>query len=314
MKEPSPSRCLSWRAADLATHDRWIFHADQRLLAASEQTLQDWMGPVLGELRHGWGVALIRGLGGVPEETLRRLFLAIGRCIGQPDATYGELYDVTDTGQSHVERPIPVSQTRAATTMHTDSSQRTTHPRWVGLACIRQAPVGGGSRLASAVAVHDHLAAHAPEVLRRLHRSYHRDLVTPGSSRERQQRLANCFPIFRQAVDGPTLRYMRHWIETGHARLGKPLAEEDLQAFDTLDAALNDARFRHDFRLAPGDLLFCDNHKIAHDREEFHDDPNAPRLMVRLWLNRKVSSLSPTPAAGAPGAWPPHSASAGRPD
>ena len=36
-----------------------------------------------------------------------------------------------------------------------------THPHWVGLACIRQAPVGGGSRLASAVAVDDHLAMHA---------------------------------------------------------------------------------------------------------------------------------------------------------
>jgi hypothetical protein len=31
--------------------------------------------------------------------------------------------------------------------------------------------------------------------------------------------------------------------------------------------------------------LFCDNHKTAHDREAYRDDPAAPRLMVRLWLN-----------------------------
>lgn len=279
-------RFLGWQAADLAADPRWIFTADPSLVQASPQELEAWLAPVLAELCGGWGVAWIRGLGGLTEAELRRLYLAIGRAIGQPDTTYGELYDVTDTGASHLESAIPVSQTRAATTMHTDSSQRQTHPRWVALACVRQAPFGGGSRLASAVAVHDHLAAHEPEVLRRLHRSFHRDLVTPGGGRERPQRLANRFPIYQQASDGPTLRYMRHWIETGHARLNKPLALEDLQAFDRLDATLNDPCFRHDLRLEPGDLLFCDNHKVAHDREAYQDDPGAPRLMVRLWLNR----------------------------
>ena len=47
-------------------------------------------------------------------------------------------------------------------------------PRWVGLACVSQAPEGGGSGLASAVAVHDHLARHQPQALRRLHRCFHR--------------------------------------------------------------------------------------------------------------------------------------------
>lgn len=288
----APSRFLGWRAEELAAHDRWIFHADPRLAEASEQELQAWMVPVLRELHQGWGVAWVRGLEALPETELRHLFLAMGRCIGQTETTYGELYDVTDTGLSHLERAIPVSQTRAATSMHTDSSQLAIHPRWVGLACVRQAPEGGGSRLASAVAVHDHLATKAPEALRRLHRSFYRDLVTPGSSREWQQRLANRFPVIHQAADGPTLRYMRHWIETGHARLGQPLAEGDLWAFDTLDGALNDPCFRHDFRLAPGDLLFCDNHKIAHDREGYRDDPNAPRLMVRLWLLPKCNTFS----------------------
>jgi alpha-ketoglutarate-dependent taurine dioxygenase len=281
----TPTRFRGWQAADLAVDGRWIVRADPRLAEAGEMELQEWLTPVRRELERGWGVAWIRGLGELPEERLRRLYLAIGRAIGEPDTTYGELYDVRDTGASHLERAIPVSQTRAATTMHTDSSQRATHPRWVGLACVRQAPEGGGSRLASAVAVHDHLALQQPEVLRRLHRCFHRDLVTPGGKRERQQRLANRFPVFQQATDGPSLRYMRHWIETGHARLGKALAEADRQAFDQLDASLNDPRFRHELRLEPGDLLFCDNHKTAHDREAYRDDPAAPRLMVRLWLN-----------------------------
>jgi len=41
----------------------------------------------------------------------------------------------------------------------------------------------------------------------------------------------------------------------------------------------------HDFAMAPRDMLFIDNHKTARDREAYEDDPNAPRLMIRLWLN-----------------------------
>ena len=37
--------------------------------------------------------------------------------------------------------------------------------------------------------------------------------------------------------------------------------------------------------LTDHELLFCDNHKTAHDREAYREDPAAPRLMVRLWLN-----------------------------
>ncbi|MGB5241365.1 MAG: TauD/TfdA family dioxygenase [Prochlorococcaceae cyanobacterium] len=55
------------------------------------------------------------------------------------------------------------ARTRTRTSVHTDSSPWETHPCWIGLACIRQPPVGGGSRLlVSLVAVNDHLAQHTP--------------------------------------------------------------------------------------------------------------------------------------------------------
>ncbi|MFM9101789.1 MAG: TauD/TfdA family dioxygenase [Cyanobium sp.] len=168
----------------MAGDARWIFNANPDLADADAPELEVWLAPLQWELKHGWGVAWVRGLGDLPEPRLRRLFLMIGRAIGQPDTTYGELYEVIDSGASHLERAIPISQTRAATSMHTDSSQRATHPRWVGLACVRQAREGGGSRLASAVAVHDHLAQQDPAVLQRLHRCFHRDLVTPGGARQ----------------------------------------------------------------------------------------------------------------------------------
>ncbi|HIE76507.1 MAG TPA: hypothetical protein EYG53_08350 [Gammaproteobacteria bacterium] len=278
-------RFKGWSASDLAATDCWIFKASAELAHASGSALQSWCQPVIDELRHGMGVAFIRGLGCLDESALRRLYLSIGSCIGNVEDTYGTLYDVTDSGESHLEKAIPVSQTKAGTSIHTDSSRLETHPRWVGLVCIRQAPVGGGSRLTSAVAVHDHLNKIHPELLSRLKRSFHRDVVTPGVIDREAAIEKNVFPIFIEADDGPTLRYMRYWIEKGHERLGKPLQPIDTEAFDALDETLNNPKFRHDFAMMPGDILFIDNHKVGHDREAYEDDPTAPRLMARLWLN-----------------------------
>lgn len=275
-----------WTAADLAARPDWRFSAGPELLELDQAGLRAWMEPVIHELTCGSGAALIQGLGAVSEQPLRQLYLAIGRCIGSVDTTYGELYDVLDSGVSYREKAIPVSQTSASTSVHTDSSRLETHPRWVGLACLRQAPVGGGSRLVSGVAVHEHLAVHHPDALARLHRPFHRDVVTPGSEANALALIhSNAFAVYAQAEDGPTLRYMRYWIEKAHQRIHRPLDPQDLEAFDRLDQTLNDPRFRYDFDLARGDLLFIDNHKLAHDRDAFVDDPEAPRLLVRLWLN-----------------------------
>ena len=274
-----------WLAADLAASSAWIVAADPALAAFSPEQLQAWFAPVRQQLLHGYGVVLIRGLSPQPESTFRRLYLALGRCLGTPDGTYGELYDVTDSGQSYLTKAIPVSQTRAATSMHTDSSRLETHPRWVGLACVQQAPVGGGSRLASALAVHDHLKASDPSSLERLQCSFARDVVTPGAVDPLALIAHNRFPVFSAAADGPTLRYMRYWIEKGHERLGQPLEAEDLRAFDSLDAALNHPRFCYSFQLQEGDILLIDNHKVVHDRDAYDDDPRRPRKMIRMWLH-----------------------------
>ncbi len=281
----SPSQRWAWRSADLAASSSWILPADKSLLALTPEQLCNWSLPMQKQLKHGTGVVLIRGLQDLEESDFRQLYFHLGRCIGRPDTTYGTLYDVTDNGESHLAKAIPVSQTKAATSMHTDSSRKETHPRWVGLACVRQAPFGGGSRLASVLAVVEHLQRHDPTSLERLGRLFHRDVVTPGAQDPLQLIDQNRFPILCQAEDGPTLRYMRFWIEKGHERIGQPLSDQDIEAFDALDAALNHPELCHKFQLQEGDILFVDNHKIAHDREEFHDDPQRPRLLIRLWLN-----------------------------
>jgi hypothetical protein len=309
------SDAIAWTAPDLAADPHWLFRADGDLAralaaltdwAASRQEplellvrhsgpeaeawggplLRRWCAPLVRQLRQGRGVARVTGLQTLEEAPLRLLFLAIGLLLGQPDRTYGLLYAVSDSGLSHWDQPIPVSRTRAATGMHTDSSQRTVHPRWVGLACVRPAASGGASGMASASAVHDHLLNRQPGLVERLRRPFIRDVVTPGGDRRPAAIAANAFPIFDGPRHDPTLRYMRHWIETGQREAGQPLGPEELRDLDALDAALTAPRFRHSVVLRPGDLLFLDNHRLAHDRTAYVDGGER-RLLWRLWLNEE---------------------------
>ncbi len=68
-----------------------------------------------------------------------------------------------------------------------------------------------------------------------------------------------------------------------------PLDAEDRAAFDMLDRELSDERNVLRLRMTPGEMLFIDNTTIAHDRDAYTDDPAAPRLLVRLWLDRPLS-------------------------
>ena len=309
---------LAWTAAELAADPTWTITANGQMervvsdlmgwaalqedpeeaLARGEwastrvgeaQLLRQSCQALVAQLARGRGVARLTGLQGLNPSEQRLLFLAIGLVLGRADRTYGLLYGVSDSGMSHLERPIPVSQTRAATGMHTDSSQRHVHPRWVGLACVRPAASGGASALVSVRTVLGHLLRHHPATVARLRQSFIRDVVTPGGARDPEAITANAFPIVSGAAADPILRYMRLWIERGQQEVGQPLGPRALADFDRLDAALNAPAFRHVFALEAGDLLFIDNHRIAHDRTAYLDDPSQPRLMLRLWLNERDS-------------------------
>jgi alpha-ketoglutarate-dependent taurine dioxygenase len=236
------------------------------------------------ELDEGSGVVWIRRLPAATEMARRLLFTALGLCLGRPVGDYGRLHDVRDTGRSYRSEAIPVSQTRDSTGVHTDSSRRAVCPRYIGLLCIRPAAVGGESRLTSALQAHEVLRRTAPEALELLYGDFVRDVVTPGADRGSEALRANSFPIF-SAPPGPAFRYMRYWIERGQQLVEQPLDSRTLDAFDRLDAALEHPEHVVRFRLQAGDMMFCDNTRVAHDRDAYESDPEHPRLLCRLWID-----------------------------
>lgn len=281
-------------AADTASLLRWAATQADPITALTHGALElphvhALAAKIHRELDAGSGVAWVTGIKETDPLALRLLYLAIGLAIGRPVGAYGRLYDVKDSGRSYRTEAIPVSQTNESTGVHTDSSNKGLCPRFIALLCIRPARAGGGSRITCALQAHEVLRAHHPEALALLYTDHIRDLVTPGSTRTLDTIRANAFPVF-SPPPGPAFRYMRYWIERGHRQAERPLPPAHLQAFEHLDDALEHPDHVVRFRLEAGHMLFCDNTIIAHDRDAYEAQPDAPRWLCRLWLQPHESA------------------------
>jgi hypothetical protein len=250
------------------------------------------------ELEKGTGVVWLQNpnLAQVSHDQACLFFLLFCTQFADTVDTYGKLYDVLDQGKSYKESAIPVSQTRESTTFHTDSSVVHMVLDAIGLLCLRQAKIGGASLIVHAVDVHERMRRERPDLLVKLYQDYIRDVVTPGAEKNLEVLSANRFPVFSYGrfSHGLSFRYMRYWIEKGHARAGLPLDSQSIEAFDYLDSLLNDPAQVVDFSLQPGDILLVNNHIVAHNRTEYEDfeDPDQRRWLVRIWLKfRSVLQL-----------------------
>ncbi|MEC9476911.1 MAG: TauD/TfdA family dioxygenase [Planctomycetota bacterium] len=252
---------------------------------AGMKCLTELASRVRVELTSGSGVARVSPptVAEYDDQFLRRYYLAFGVLLGDPLGNYGRLYEVKDRGGDYTKTAIPVSQTRAATGLHTDSSAIDVLPDMVGLICIRAASEGGSSRIACAIRAYLRLQETDHHSLSILENSHLRDIVTPGA--DQSQRLRNQFPVFRSDPDqGLICRYMRFWIEKGYEKAEVAFPEGLENALDSLDHCLEEEESVADFRLQRGEMLWVDNCTTLHDRTEYVDDPEAPRLLLRQWV------------------------------
>ncbi len=284
---PAP-RPLSREASALA---RWAEDQDDPVAALEADRLDLPAVRALGTqiaalLTHEAGLAVVCGLPPMAPATLKLLFLALGLELGAPIGAYGRIYDVCDRGESYREQAIPVSMTREATGMHTDSSNRSIWPAFVGLACLRPARLGGESRVCSGPRIFLEAQQRDPELTALLCEDFYRDIVTPGAAPDLTHRRNNRFPVFFPGHGAPTrIRYMRYWIERGHEKLGQALTPRQTAALDLLDSLLENPAHTMSFELRTGDLLFLNNRSLLHDRRAYTDDPDTPRHLLRLWLS-----------------------------
>ena len=77
---------------------------------------------------------------------------------------------------------------------------------------------------------------------------------------------------------------MRFWIETGFLKADMQLSPLLRFAMDMLDQELERYRIIEE-SIKPGDMAFCNNRLVAHNRRSFVTYPgDAPRHSVRAWI------------------------------
>ena len=230
------------------------------------------------------GHAILRAPSSWTDAQLRWAYVVILRQLGQLNGRYGQLFDVVDQGVDHTTTNAPISKTKAATGMHTDSSDARYNPDLVALLCLQQGSLGGQSLLANAVDLLARLRAVHPELEALARTAFPRDVVTPGLQDHKAAIEANAIPVFAEDEHGLVFRYMRYWTERAMAKLNREVPAELTRLFDFIDADMAQHALR--FSLKRGDMLIANNRTMVHGREAFEDLPGAARrCLVRAWVD-----------------------------
>ncbi|MFJ7910196.1 TauD/TfdA family dioxygenase [Kitasatospora sp. NPDC096204] len=221
------------------------------------------------------GMLRLARLGGRDEVLLTagRLMSSLWR---HRDADPDGLTVIRDTGR-HDGRPGFAGLGREALALHTECAQHPAPPRLLLLACARAGDAGGETLLVDGQAVLTELAAYHPVVIEAL--AADRAAYFGGSG-------GLFAPVLQRLPDG---RWRLRLRQDDFARFS-PDAEAHLAALrQTLD------RNTQRVRLAPGQGVVLDNHRLLHGRTAFSGE----RLMLRA-LGEPHPELGLSPGYPAP--------------
>lgn len=247
---------------------------------------------ILGDLQRGRGFVLIRGfdVAARPLEDSAIAYLGIGAHLGgfrSQNAKGHLLGHVRDLGLDIRDPKVRYYQTNRELEFHTDSCDI------VGLLCLRTAKAGGGSRIASSVAIHDRMMAESPDLWRALFNPMPTDRrgeVPPGMLPWFE------IPVFNWHRGELSTIYSGQYIRSAQRNFpqARRLTATEHAAIDRLDELAAGMSLEMAFR--PGDMQFIHNHTCLHSRTDFEDwpEPERRRHLLRLWLSpREARELPP---------------------
>ncbi|OAL78399.1 hypothetical protein AY606_08150 [Acinetobacter sp. SFB] len=310
LKSKITDKC-AWIGAEIAQKQDWIYllsdHmirvideallklADKRLNAPdfdlSDIKIEDpeflaQIQYISDELENGYGFIVIRGLDAqkYSEAQLANIYYLIGLHMGTlvTQNARGDLIGFVENIGDKNNKMTRVYETNAYLPYHSDMSDV------VGLLSIRKAKEGGLSSIISSSTVYNRILEEYPEYLGYYYHTAwydHLGEVDPSLT-----------PIFSYHEGKLACRYLRHYIELGHARRNIPLSQVQIEAFDLFDRLSHDPELRLDMMLEPGDIQFCNNYCVMHSRTSFEDFDalTQRRKLLRLWLQMpNARSLAP---------------------
>lgn len=246
--------------------------------------------PVARQMLHtGTGMCLLRGLPHqITLEHAHALSLLVGLGVGTPvfqDAVKRRT-SVVQGGDDVDERPDNGRDgTRDSKTRHGVELLLHSDPSDVaGLLCLRTAPSGGLTRLASSYALHEHLRVVDPDAFEELYNVLPYAASDPSSSE-----VVGC-PVFTWADGYFKAHIVPHLLNGAQLLPSVPkLTPRQRRAVAALAEFANSDAFMLHFALQPGDFLFVNNHLVFHGRDAYTDTDVSSRLLIRIWLAMRDS-------------------------
>ena len=235
-------------------------------------------------------------------EQLKTLFYGLGCWLGRPayQSASGELLgEICDEGASvGATRGQMLDASGKAFYSSRARAQSTQLLRWhtdrtdvVGLLCVSKPAVGGVSRIASAVAIHDEMVRRRPDLAAVLYEDLERShLGEEAGGGERTYAI----PVWGVRNGKFATHYSRTYVEAAQKLPNvDKLTDQQWQALDMLAALGEELCF--EMVLEPGDIQFINNHVVYHARSAFEDDPGSGRrrLLYRVWLSMSNARALP---------------------
>jgi hypothetical protein len=237
----------------------------------------------LGERR---GAVIIQGLPAErPDDDLARIYWGVGLHLGipVPQTSRGEkidhIRDEPTNPKERVKRRLQYSNEELF--LHTDNASG----EILGLMTLQPAKSGGRSQIASALAIHNEILTHRPELLEPLYRGYPYNRKGRQPPGEPNVAPFNT-PLFSHVDGHVSCRYVRDFMALAAQELGVPLPADLVEALDYFDATARREDMSLRFMLERGEMLFINNLTCLHARTAFedHDDPHRRRHLLRLWM------------------------------
>ncbi len=267
---------LAWLRAHAYAIDRAEAEAPSSEVARLEV---DGVDAALDRIaRHG--AAVIRAKpadAAAPEDRTEALIDAIaGRGLRVIATHFGRVEDLRTDNTTNANTD-QLGYTDAAIELHTDQPFLDAPPRYQLLHSIRAADVGGDSLIADARAAFRYLAAEdgpAAELLRTTPVVFHR--------RQRAFERQVTTPII---IDEPDRFQVRSsYFTLAPFRVAFALMDAWYRAYDRFTRLVRDPRHHYRFRLAPGDALLYDNHRVLHGRTGFR----GPRWVRGVYFDPRL--------------------------
>ncbi|MGW2659493.1 TauD/TfdA family dioxygenase [Nocardia tengchongensis] len=307
MTDADPVRSpAAWRGADFTDSAEWATvltdtQRDEIAAAARAATAagltagtlrrEDFPLPGLAELLQDWAFTLSQGRAFVlirrfPIDLLTAAetelaYVGFGLHLGTPvsqNAAGDLLGHVRDERVPRTGPAVRLYTTNQRQDFHTDGSDL------VGLLCLETARSGGESRIASSLAVYNHIIGHRPDLIDVLRQPFHWDRNDEQSQGETPY---FTLPAIHDIDGTPRIFYIGWYIRDAQRHPGvPPLTAQQLEAMRMLEDTANDPAFYLPMEFAPGDVQILNNAKILHSREAYTDyeDPARRRHLLRLWL------------------------------